>query len=467
MGAHGQLSHAGIAKEVIWGTPVGATDYLKIVSETLSKSIEELISTAQNARRDEPVSYEGGNTVAGDIVTEVHPAALSYFMRSWNGAPITTNNTGSYTHVFTPQSKIRLYDSIATAGDATTLTDGTQAWTIDEHIGRWVHIYAGPGAGDWRIITDNTETTITVAAWSATPTTVSRYEIRTGPENCVLPPYTFEIHRDLAGATPAFQYNGCVANTLAFSYGVGDKILKLTASLIGKGFTLLADTTPTMPDTEPFRWNQSVIALGSAVTGVATAGSTTTLTDTGAFTANAHIGDLCWIKTGTGKDQIVKIKSNTADILTFEDTLITAPAVDDTFEVFSASNKIETLSMTLENGLIPIPLLNNSKDIGRIDADAYRVGTLSPTMIVDDTTEWAYYDGWTTKEMLLYFRGAAITGDHDYWFAFYFPRVRFTAYPINVAGPGRIVVGATMKIKYDSTAKYPFKLFLSNNTLAP
>jgi hypothetical protein len=65
----------------------------------------------------------------------------------------------------------------ATGGSATTLTDTDQTWTTDEWIGSWVKIVEGTGAGQYRQITDNTATVLTVATWDVNPSTDSLYVI--------------------------------------------------------------------------------------------------------------------------------------------------------------------------------------------------------------------------------------------------------------------------------------------------
>jgi len=65
----------------------------------------------------------------------------------------------------------------ATAAGATTLTDSTKAWTINEWQGVSVRIMAGTGLGQERVIVSNTATQLTVAAWAANPDTSSQYSI--------------------------------------------------------------------------------------------------------------------------------------------------------------------------------------------------------------------------------------------------------------------------------------------------
>jgi hypothetical protein len=67
----------------------------------------------------------------------------------------------------------------ATAASSTTLTDSSKSWTVDAFIGYYVRIVYGTGAGQVVAITDNDATSVTVAAWTTTPDTTSRYEIST------------------------------------------------------------------------------------------------------------------------------------------------------------------------------------------------------------------------------------------------------------------------------------------------
>jgi len=206
--------------------------------------------------------------------------------------------------------------------------------------------------------------------------------------DCILPPYTIEIHRDL---DKAFQYSGCVANVLSFTFGVGAKILSLTSTWISKDVSLITKTTPSYDATEPFLWNTGVISIG-----------------------------------GT------------------------------TYKL------VETLTFTLENGLVGIPLLDGTKRIAKIVGDAFRFGTISPTFHVEDTSKFSNFVNWTTEAWNLKFEGAEIEGGYKWTIEFDFPKVLYTAYPVNVGGPGRLTVGASGKLKYDATAGYLAKVTLIN-----
>lgn len=468
-GTTGKLAHFGIAKEVIFGTPVGATAYLPFSSETISLTIEELISADIRARRDEPDSYEGLNTVAGDSVHEVHPAGIGYLLRSALRSPATTNNTGSYTHVFQPPAGRAILSDIAQAS-----TDGTKIYltavaTDDLYNGCWCHVKTGTAAGQWVIITDTDASTnyisvVTSPAAIATDT----IEIMIGPEHCTLPPYTLEIGRDLTGSTPSVRYTSCVINNLNFAIGAGAKIMTATASWLGKSATPLAATTPSgLPTTDPFMWDDCVIGIGKKSGATASAaGSTTTLVDTGEFTADAEIGNLVITTGGTGADQCRRIISNTTDALTVS-AWHTAPDATTTYEIFYATNLVTDLNFGWTNGCVATPTLNNTNTIHKIESDAYRVGTISKTIIPEQITDFStYFSGWATREWLLYFHGAQISGNHYYDLFFHLPKVLFLTYPLNVPGGGVIRVASDLKIKYDADDTYSVKAILQNNTSA-
>lgn len=78
---------------------------------------------------------------------------------------------------------------------------------------------------------------------------------------CELPPYTYEVHRDMA---QAFQYAGAVTDSLKFSFGTDTKIMQATASIIAKALALITKSTPSFETTAPFLWNQAVITIAGA-----------------------------------------------------------------------------------------------------------------------------------------------------------------------------------------------------------
>ena len=71
---------------------------------------------------------------------------------------------------------------LVTAATATSLTDNTKAWTVDEWKGYTVLITLGKGAGQWRKVINNTATVLNVIDWDTgtIPDTTSTYRLFTG-----------------------------------------------------------------------------------------------------------------------------------------------------------------------------------------------------------------------------------------------------------------------------------------------
>jgi hypothetical protein len=84
---------------------------------------------------------------------------------------------------------------------------------------------------------------------------------------CALPPYSLEVHRDLASA---FQFAGCVVNNIQFAWGVDQKILRCTASILGKSVTLITKTTPSFEAANPFTWEQGTYKTGNPLAAIDT-----------------------------------------------------------------------------------------------------------------------------------------------------------------------------------------------------
>lgn len=66
----------------------------------------------------------------------------------------------------------------ATAGGSTTLTDSGKSWTTNAYAGYTVWVYGGTGSGQYRVISSNTSTQLTVSvAWTTNPDATSTYRI--------------------------------------------------------------------------------------------------------------------------------------------------------------------------------------------------------------------------------------------------------------------------------------------------
>ena len=107
----------------------------------------------------------------------------------WDGIGSNAQTRGGLNTYTTPYSKslvrkgILSDDGTASAGGASTLTDGTKTWPVDEWKDNYtIEIIGGTGVGQSREITGNTSDTITVnAPWDVQPDATSQYRIKGTP----------------------------------------------------------------------------------------------------------------------------------------------------------------------------------------------------------------------------------------------------------------------------------------------
>ena len=101
--AYGQNGHIGISFQDSLGTSnVDSMDYFPMVSESLTESIEDLLSESLSSRYEEPDSYEGMHAVEGDVVFEVHPHLIGKLCKAWAGQSTPTIVNSAYSHLALP-----------------------------------------------------------------------------------------------------------------------------------------------------------------------------------------------------------------------------------------------------------------------------------------------------------------------------------------------------------------------------
>ena len=163
-------------------------------------------------------------------------ATMAWSTLSITALPATWGTDG---RMVTPAIYDSTYDSgTASAGAATTITDATKAWTVDQWINAQVRITGGTGIGQIRMITDSDATSLTVATWTTNPDATSTYKIE-GDENSI-----FLLGNN---AVTMYKYSisgntwATVAPTTARS---GAPIAGMSANFVGKtGNTVWADIT--------------------------------------------------------------------------------------------------------------------------------------------------------------------------------------------------------------------------------
>ena len=107
---------------------------------------------------------------------------------TWSGALSVTGITATFATDGRLRTTAGYYANLATgtatSATATTLVNSAKSWTSSQWINSQVRITGGTGAGQVRVITANTGTTLTVATWTVTPDATSTYVIE-GDDNAL------------------------------------------------------------------------------------------------------------------------------------------------------------------------------------------------------------------------------------------------------------------------------------------
>lgn len=80
-GGLGFLGFIGIAKEVAWGTPVAATDYIEAMSESVQASMDRFATVNIRNGYEEPSDEAGILRIGGDIALSGNPVSIGNFLK--------------------------------------------------------------------------------------------------------------------------------------------------------------------------------------------------------------------------------------------------------------------------------------------------------------------------------------------------------------------------------------------------
>ncbi len=165
-----------------------AGDILDITSNTVGANavirtagFSGTITAASTYRLLTPRWYViNAGTLAANVFKYYDFALNTWTAVTQTGLPatISTDSVLVATSSMRNGSFVSFASGTATAGGASTLTNGAKAWTANQWTGYQLRITAGTGLGQFRTISSNTGTVITVsAAWTTTPDATSVYTI--------------------------------------------------------------------------------------------------------------------------------------------------------------------------------------------------------------------------------------------------------------------------------------------------
>lgn len=175
----------GYSVQILAGPNAGVT--LTIVSNTIGSNATITVATQASAftastvyRLMTPVWYVlGASTLASGIFKKYCFATNSWVTLAQTNLPATISTDSKL--ISTPSWIDTGFQTFATgtatSATGTTLVNTAKAWATNQWANSQVRITGGTGAGQIRIITSNTGTTLTVPTWTITPDATSVYAI--------------------------------------------------------------------------------------------------------------------------------------------------------------------------------------------------------------------------------------------------------------------------------------------------
>lgn len=197
-----------------------------------------------------------------------------------------------------------------------------------------------------------------------------------------------------------FQFLDAVVNSLALAFGTDEKVLKATMGVLAKDQSRVATPdTPSYESNEAWLWKQAAIKVATTIAGLDGA---------------------------------------------------------------SAYNDLESAEWSYDNKLKGKALLNATDLIARYEREDLPEQKLTLKVDPADDTEFNKFVAGTDQALEIKFTGALISGTYYYELRLRFPKVRYTAYPITMGGPGPVIVTANADAFYSSADGWDVEVRLIN-----
>ena len=133
----------------------------------------------------------------------------------------------------------------------------------------------------------------------------------------------------------------------------------------------------------------------------------------------------------------------------------------------TAIDDFESLSVSINNALSGVSLLDGTKRRGRIHRDGQREIRVAGSIDVPNLDEYDAFAAQTERALVITVTGAdEISSGYYEYLKIDIPKFRYETYPINIAGPGRISVGFTGRAVYHTGSASAMEIFLQNSISA-
>lgn len=127
----------------------------------------------------------------------------------------------------------------------------------------------------------------------------------------------------------------------------------------------------------------------------------------------------------------------------------------------------EEITISLNNALAGVNLLDGTKRRGKIQRDGYREVRVSGTIDLPDLDEYDIFIAQTERRLLMTLKKpTAISSGYYETLTVDVPSFRYEAFPVNIGGPGRVTAGFTGRGVYNSGSSTAMLITLVNTKAA-
>lgn len=129
----------------------------------------------------------------------------------------------------------------------------------------------------------------------------------------------------------------------------------------------------------------------------------------------------------------------------------------------SENTDISTLEFGVTNELEARATLDGTREVSRVLRNGARTFPISLTLEMRDLTEYNKYRAQNEIPAKIELTGALIDATNNYKLTVDIPKLRFSAFPINVEGTGAITTQVEGSAKYDPASLHAMKITLVNS----
>lgn len=127
-----------------------------------------------------------------------------------------------------------------------------------------------------------------------------------------------------------------------------------------------------------------------------------------------------------------------------------------------AVSDYEEISVSINNALTGITLIDGTKTHARMQRDGFREIRVSGTIDLPNLDEYDEFRAQSERQLIITLTGNEVRSGYNESFKIDIPNFRYESFPINIGGPSRITVGFAGRGVYNTTSAYSFELTMVN-----